>query len=231
MTSEYEIQGQTVRLPVVVRDASTATVVYMVDRAAAQRIVPPEFEVDEAAPGLTQFVILAVDYRDNDLGDYDEVGLVFFVRPKGRPEAEVGTYIHHLPVNQSFTQEAGVKIWGFPKTVEQIAFTTTDDTATCSLHMDGQHVFTLTTPRGGQGETPEASALGYSLIEGVPHALDFSRGARGEGMTPGGAGVVLELGPHPIADELRSLGLPALTPVLSSWTEQFYGTFGEVRPL
>jgi len=49
--SQYTIQGRTVTLPVVVRDASSFTVMYLVDGKAAQAIVPPELEVDEAAPG------------------------------------------------------------------------------------------------------------------------------------------------------------------------------------
>ena len=231
MSSSYEIQGRTVTLPVVVRDASSGTVMYLVDRDAARRIVPPEFEPDEVAPGKTQLCIVMVDYRDNDLGDYDEVGIIFFVRPKGQPEAEVGSYIHHLPVNQSFTQQAGLEIWGFPKTVEEIDFSTHADSATCRLSMSGQHVLTLTLPRGGDGETPDTPALGYTLLEGAPHRIAFSRGGRRESTTPGGDGVSLELGSHPIADELRSLGLPGLTPLLSSWSEHFFGTFGEVEKL
>ncbi len=229
--SSYEIQGRTVTLPVVVRDASSGTVMYMVDRDVAQKIIPPEFEADEMAPGKTQLCIVIVDYRDNDLGDYDEMGIIFFVRPKGRPDAEVGSYIHHLPVNQSFTQQAGALIWGFPKTVEEIDFTTTGDSATCRVSMAGEHVLTLTVPRGGDAETPDTPAVGYTLLDGAPHRIAFSRGGKEEGTRPGGDGVSLELGTHRVADELRSLGLPDLTPLLSSWSEHFFGTFGETEKI
>ncbi len=97
--------------------------------------------------------------------------------------------------------------------------------------MGGQHVLTLTLPRGGDGETPETPALGYTLIRGVPHRIAFSRGGKQEGTRPGGEGVSLELGDHAIADELRSLGLPDLPPLLSSWSEHFFGTFGEVEKI
>jgi len=229
--SSYEIQGRTVTLPVVVRDASSGTVMYRVDRDAAQKIIPPEFETDEVAPGKTQLCIVIVDYRDNDLGDYDEMGIIFFVRPKGQPDAEVGSYIHHLPVNQSFTQQAGAVIWGFPKTVEELDFTTTEDSATCKVSMGGQHVLTLTVPRGGDAETPETPAVGYTLLDGAAHRIAFSRGGKQEATRPGGDGVSLELGTHRIADELRGLGLPDLTPLLSSWSEHFFGTFGETEKL
>jgi hypothetical protein len=222
----YEIQGQTVRMPCVVRDASSGSAMYMVDREAAQKLCPDAFELVEAAPGKTQATIVIVDYRDNDLGDYDEVGIVFFVKPKDDPDAEMGSYIYKLPVNQSFTCEAGCRIWGFPKSVEEIDFSYTDDSATCRLSMGGQHVLTLTVPRGGDNETPDTDATGYTLIEGVPHSNVFSRGGTGERTTPGGDGVELVLGDHPIADELRNLGLPEATPILSAWSEHMRGSFG-----
>ena len=231
MSSSYEIQGQTVKLPAVVRDASSGTAMYMVDAAAVQKLLPDAFEVIEAAPGQTQLTLVIVDYRDNDLGDYDEVGIVFFVRPAGQPDAEMGSYIYKLPVNQSFTCEAGFKIWGFPKTVEEIDFSYADASATCRLTMGGQHVLTLTVPRGGEGTTEDTSAFGYTTIEGIPHRNEFVRGGSGEQTIPGGEGVVLELGDHPIADELRSLGMESASPILSAWSEHMRGNFGRSEKL
>jgi hypothetical protein len=227
----YEIQDKTVTLPAVVRDASSGSVMYMVDLEPAQALIPSAFQAIEAAPGKTQLTLVIVDYRDNDLGDYYEVGIIFFVRPAGEPDAEVGSFIYKLPVNQSFTQEAGFKIWGFPKTVEEISFTYADDSATCRLEMGGQHVFTLTVPRGGDGETPDTNATGYTMIEGIPHRNTFVRGGRGEQTIPGGERVSLELGDHPIADELRGMGLPEASPLLSAWTEHMTGSFGPSEKL
>ncbi len=230
-SESFEIQGRTVTIPAVVRDASSGTAMYMVDAAAAQKLVPDAFEVVEAAPGQTQLTLVIVDYRDNDLGDYDEVGIVFFVRPAGRPEAEMGSYIYKLPVNQGFTCEAGFRIWGFPKTVEEIEFRYADASATCKLTMDGRHVLTLTVPRGGDGSTPDSAAVGYTMIEGIAHQNEFIRGGSGEQTIPGGEGVTLELGDHPIADELRSLGVESAAPLLSNWSEHMRGSFGKSEKL
>ncbi len=227
----FEIQGKTVTLPAVVRDASSGSVMYLVDRDAAQALVPDAFETVEAAPGKTQLTLVIVDYRDNDLGDYDEIGIIFFVRPTGRPDAEVGSFIYKLPVNQSFTSEAGCRIWGFPKSVEEIDFSYADDSATARLTMDGQHVLTLTVPRGGDNSTPDSDAVGYTMIEGVAHENVFTRGGAGEQTVPGGDGVVLELGDHPIAGQLRDLGLPGAPTLLSAWTEHMTGSFGPSRKL
>jgi hypothetical protein len=43
--------------------------------------------------------------------------------------------------------------------------------------------------------------------------------------------VKLELGDHPIADELRALGLPEAPPLLSAWSEHMRGSFGASEKL
>jgi hypothetical protein len=215
----YRIQGQDVHMPVVVRDASAGSAMFLVPASGAQALIPGDaFRVIETDTGETQLVLVMVDYRDNDLGDYDEVGIVLFVRPAGAGPEAAGTYIHRLPVNQSFTQEAGLKIWGFPKTIEQIEIACDASRARVRLDMDGQHVFTLSVPRVvAESEAEPRGQVGYTFIDGVPHVTKSTmEGATS--VTPGGDGVELELGPHPLARQLAELGLPKPS-LLSSWTE------------
>ena len=237
----YVIQGREVRLPVVVRDASSGAATYAVSAAAARRLVPDALEPVEVWPGRALCSLAAIDYRDNDLGDYNEVSIAFFVREKGSPHGlpfvgalaafmrgRVATYIRHLPVDQSFTCEAGRTIWGFPKTVERIEFTHAAARASCALYMGGAHVLTLTVPRGGTRRLPDTVMTTYSLIEGVPHKTAFSSGGEGVGFHLGGA--TLTLGAHPIADELRSLGLPKRA-LMTMWMEHMHGSFDAARRL
>jgi hypothetical protein len=225
MTS-FEILGQTVTLPVEVRDASSATVMFEVDHQAAQALSP--FPVVESAPGKAQLALALVDYRDNDLGRYHEVGIIFFVQPEGR---EAGNYIRHLPVDQEFTNVAGNVIWGFPKTVRQIDVTTTDEQSRWVLTMDGELVLDVTVPRGGTDEMPQMQMQTYTIRGGVPCATAFSQGGTGSQLTLGGEGVSVTLGGHPVAKELESLGLPDAPIVLATWLEHMQGTFGEAVPL
>jgi hypothetical protein len=231
----YEIQGHTVKLPVVVRDASAAVATWLVSAAAAQRLVPAPFVVAQVLPGRTPLAIAAIDYRDNDLGDYDEVSITFFVRPKGAPAGipylgalldlvggRLGTFIHALPVNQPFTCEAGRTIWGFPKSVQEIAIESNARRAMCRLSMDGQHVLTLCLPRGGARTLPDTDTTTYTRIEGVPHRTRFTQGGSGVGFSLGGARI--QLGSHPLAEALRSLGLPKRA-LMSMWTEHLHGRF------
>src|SRR4051794_18262241 len=229
MSKQYDVQGRTVAMPVEVRDATTATVIYDVDLDAASALAPAGFQIIESSPGKAQLAIALVDYRDNDLGTYHEIGTIFFVRPVGGgPD---GTFITHLPVDAEFTCAAGNEIWGFPKSVERIDVTDTETSSRWALTMDSELVLDLTVPRGsGADEMPMMPMTSYTLLLGRPHATTFTQGGAGFSMTFGGEGVELTLGGHPIAKELESLGLPR-EPALSTWLQRMRGSFEEPRPL
>ncbi len=232
----YVIQGRTVNMPCIVRDACSATATWLVSSRVAQGLLPgPELEIAEILPGRGLLSIACIDYRDNDLGDYNEVSIAFFVRRrgdrKGVPYAGAAmdmmrgllpTHIVHLPVNQSIACDAGQIIWGFPKTVDEIDFDTSGDRARCIWNKDGQNVLKLSLPIGGQRDFPEKRLCTYSYIDGVLHETRFVSSAKGLGVQMGGAEI--ELGAHPIADEMRSLGLPKPA-LMSLWMGKMKGRF------
>ncbi len=233
----YEFQGREVRLPCQVRDASSGSATFLVGARAARAMLPGEtYDVVEILPGRALLSLAIIDYKDNDLGDYNEVSLAFVVRertaPRGLPylgaawnvaRGRLATFIHWLPVNQGFTRDAGEGIWGFPKTVEEIDFDYAEDRATCRLAAGGRHVLTLSLPRGGKKTLPDNELVTYTYIQGVPHKTRFTSGAEGFGFA-GGGGARLELGDHPYADQLRTLGLPK-KPLMCTWMERMHGTF------
>jgi hypothetical protein len=228
--------GREVTAPVVVRDASSSAATWLVPAAAARRLLPgPELDVIEVLPGRTLFSLACIDYRDNDLGDYNEVSLAFFVRERGAPagvpylgaiveflQSRAATYIWHLPVNQQFTCDAGRGIWGFPKSVESIEFHDGDSRRECRLTMGGRHVLTFSSARGGGRTLPDTPMTTYSYIDGALHRTTFVAGARGVGFALGGAELVL--GDHPIADDLRKLGLPKRA-LMTVWMGHQHGRF------
>jgi hypothetical protein len=236
MAVAHVIQGQEVTLPCIVREASSGAVTYLVDARAARAMLPDDtYEVVELLPGRGLLSLAIIDYKDNDLGDYNEVSIAFMVRPPGKGggipylggwldllRGNLSTYIHWLPVNQTFTREAGAEIWGFPKTVEEIGFEYAEDRATCRLTADGRHVLTLSVPRGGTRTLPDSAMNTYTYIHGVPHRVPFHSGAAGFGFKLGGA--ELKLGDHPYAEQLRGLGLPR-RPLMCTWMEKMHGRF------
>jgi len=236
----YVFEGRRVETPVAVRDASSASAAFVVPSAVAERMLPPDLRPAEVAPGRSLFSIAAVEYRDNDLGDYNEVSLAFFVRLRSERRAgwiknvlgffagSLPTYIHRLPVNQTFTCAAGRGIWGFPKTVERIEIDRSDDRFRCTLTCDGREVLSFGVRRGGGTKLRDKRMLTYTRIDDVTHVTQFTSGAHGVGVHLRGA--ELELGDHPIADELRALGLPKHA-LLSVWMEHMHGRFDAPVPV
>ena len=234
--ASYVIQGRTVELPCHVRDACSASATWLVSARAAQALLRgPELEIAEVLPGRGLLSIACIEYRDNDLGDYNEVSIAFFVRRPGEKtgvpylgaaarmmRGQLPTHIVHLPVNQAFTCEAGRVIWGFPKTVDEIDFDTAGDRARCVWNKDGQNVLKISLPSGGSRDFPEQMLSTYSYIDDALHVTRFTSSAENLGVRMGG--VQLALGAHPIADELRSLGLPKPA-LMSMWMGKMRGRF------
>jgi len=229
-------------MPVEVRDASTATATFLASTEAARSLLPgPELVPVEILPGRTLFSIAAIDYRDNDLGDYNDISLAFFVRdrpaPQGLPylgtvldflRGRVATYIWKLPVNQSFTRDAGAGIWGFPKTVDVIDIDDAHGTRCARLVMDGRHVLTFTAPATGRRTMPDTETTTYTYVDRRLHTTTFSMGATDVGVALGGS--TLTLGDHPIADDLRRLGLPRRA-VMTMWMGHQHGRFDAAVPV
>ena len=229
-TTWGEIQGRAITFPMEVQELRAATLLFSVPAPAAAALLPGEaFEVVEVAPGTAQLVMAACDYVRNPWGSYDELNLGFLARPTGAPPEVVGSFVYRMPVNQAFTCEAGNRVMGFPKTVEDLTISYTDTTGTVRLAMDGRHVLTLEFPRVAPLAPPErVAATSYSYLDGVPHATDLAMDMGTGFIDP--ADVLLELGDSPVADELRSLGLPC-PPDLAMWGEGLSATFHLGHPI
>jgi hypothetical protein len=234
----WTVQGRTIRLPVEVRRAAQWGVQYLVPAAAAQRIVGPTgLEVTGPVPGRAMVALAACRYDDTDLDPYHEVAVSFVVRPhdapRGAPWSQrirefaggaIGAYIHRLPVDQAFTCEAGRDIWGFPKWMTSIDIdeptmpgTRAGGATSVRLVDDGVHVLTLTVASGGRLRLPSQAPPSYSFADGILRRTTWSTSSEGVSGRFGGA--TLTLGDHPMADELRSLGLPKRALFSSSATQ------------
>jgi hypothetical protein len=205
----YPVQDQRVTLPVRVRDAAVASAMFLVPKATAQRIIGYSgLSVVSPLPGRAVCSLAFIRYADGDLGPYHEVAVAFLV--KG------GAFIHRLPVNQAFTLEAGRTIWGFPKVLAEIPMDLSSRINRCLLRLDGQDVLELAVRPGlplPGGAAPPVTA--FSCLDGVTRRTPWAMKPSGVRMRPGG--VRVRLGDHPVAAELRSLGLDR-TPALASTT-------------
>ena len=215
----YRVEGRDVVLPLQVREASSVAAMFLVPTRAVRALVThPNLQVPELWPGRTLLSLGLIDYLDNDLGDYNEISVAFFVRygqkrpgrfgslPLGLARGDVQPYIHRLPVNQPFSCAAGVQIWGFPKTVDDLEFHDVPGRRRAIWRSEGRLVLECEARMGGRGSFRDRHMLSYSVRDGVLYRTPFTSHAEEVGVRPGG--MKLTLGDHPIADELRGLGLP-----------------------
>lgn len=234
--TNFSIQGRTVALPVEIRAARSWAATYVVPAEPAQAIVGPSgLEIAEMRPGKAILSIAAMRYEDGDLDRYNEVAVAFLVRQHdaepARPAARAlevarnrtGVFIHHLPVDQGFTLEAGRTIWGYPKFMAGIDIDEHDRETTIALRHDGAHVLTLTVRRGMRPWPRIPNVPTYTLMDGVLRRTPWETWHDGTRGRLGGAQI--ELGSHPIADELRSLGLPKRA-LMSTSVDRVRARFG-----
>lgn len=224
-----ELEGVSIDFPMVVERMHSATLTYTVPLDAARALLPGDaFDVAEGAPGTGTFVMALVDYLDNPWGDYDEVNFGLLAHPAGRPE-QVGAFVYRMPVDQEFTRRAGNEVLGLPKTVEDLRFEYSEGRVQVHLSMGGRHVISVDLPRAAStGPTELTPATTFSYLGGVPTELPLAI-ELGTGLVDP-ADVRVELGDSPVADELRSLGLPG-APDFALWGENLRGVFGRPRPL
>src|SRR5215475_1770753 len=222
--SQHTIAGTVLTMPVKIRTANQHMAMFSVDADAAQRLIDYSgLKVCRYIPGRAIVVLMLMHYIDGDLGQYFEYGTNVMVNPPGSnatgPNAlqSAGAFIHHLPVDQAFTLEAGQKIWGYPKVMaaftvrngRQFGFDVSIDgrlavgmefqpgLAIPSVLTSREQVYRTYSHR--DGITRET--LGHTKLSGVRYRL---------------GGVRVWLGDHPYAKELAALGLPKRALVSSS---------------
>jgi hypothetical protein len=222
------IQGREVQMPVEVRDASVAAATFIVPAAAVERLVAPTgLTVARVLGGRALCSLAFIDYKDNDLGDYNEVAVAFLVRPHDR-SGGMAPYIHRLPVDQSFTCEAGQTIWGFPKWVTSMSVADEGGARSIVLGDDGRHVLTLAVRRSPIPLPSRDLVMhAYSFRDGVLRRTRWTTRNAGVHGRPGGATLVLGSG-HPMADELRSIGFPRRA-LMTSTVAHMAATFDDAE--
>lgn len=236
--TEHTIAGTVLTMPVRVRTAHQHTAMFVVGADAAQRMIDYSgLRVCRFGKNRALVVLMLMRYEDTDLGQYYEYGTNVMVNPPGSDASgmsalqSAGAFVHHLPVDQSFTLEAGRTIWGYPKVLadftvrngRQFGFDVT---------IDGQHAVSMEFRPG----LPVPSTLTskkqvhstYSHLDGITRETEGEMVLSGVQYRLGG--VEVRLGEHPYAKELASLGLPKRAFVSSS-ASNVDMTFGDAKEI
>jgi hypothetical protein len=211
--ASVRVLDQDIPVPVVVRKATSVAATYRVDGDAVQAIVGEHgltaARRDDGTGGLS---VAGVRYLDGDLGTYDELAIAYDVVDPDDP-AGVAQLIAHLPVDGALTCAAGRGLWNFPKWVTDVRFIDEADEVGIVLEEEGETVLELRVPRRDAIELGdiEMPLVSLGAIEGKVQRTVSTMRFGGASMATGSA--ALTLGErHPLARELRALGLPEAQP-------------------
>lgn len=214
--TQHTIAGTVLTMPVRIRQADVHTALFSVAADAAQAMIDYSgLRVCQYRPGRAVVNLMLARYVDGDLGAYHEFGTAVMVNPPGsdrrgpRALASASAFIHHLPVDQEFTCEAGRTIWGFPKIMAD--FTVRDGRRFgFDVSAGGAHIATVEFGRGlpvpPVFTARQRELTAFSHLDGVTREVSWQM--RVSGLRARAGGATLRLGEHPIGRELATLGLP-----------------------
>lgn len=237
--TNYTIDGKEISFPVVVSDASMLMNGFLVNAKAAQATLEGTgFRVVEIFPGKAILQLLAVDYKVNDLGDYNEGAIIFPVLTPGEKKpfpffgalrrmgnGSIGNFVYRMPVDQEFTTHAGRFIWGFPKWMSRIDIEFGANVARGSFIDEGELVYSIEAKAGGDTTPKEQRAASLAIRDGKAWKTYGNNASSGLTFSLGGKAP--DIGDsHPLAKELRALGLPK-KPMFTVSVKKTHMTFGE----
>lgn len=178
----------------------------------------------DVMPGRCLVTIAGVQYRESDLGPYNElvvaVPIAFGAHAlpvldavrQGFGRAFNG-FIWQMPVTTAVARDAGLALAGFPKFIADIRFEVDDRRVRCTLFEDGAPSVCLGADAGSDDGERQLKARGYTQPGRVPLVSTFlmrqtrfrDHVQRGAAQLDLGAGMTartlrrLELGDHPVA--------------------------------
>ena len=165
--------------------------------------------------GIVSFT--AYEYRESDIGPYNEVSIgipvtideetpIFSGILRKMPETLL-SYSHHLPVTTEIAREVGYEFAGYPKFIAEIEFTEEDDWINCELRTESQHILTLS-GRHLMGKVyPRFRVHPITYRNGYILRSELVMSEREMGSSNRAEDVKIELGEHPIAEEIKGLKL------------------------
>ncbi len=226
-----------VKLPIFYYDVSAALVFFWSDyKKAVEQLDGTGLEVCKFFNGSALNGLAFYEYRNSDIGPYNEVGLATavysektkkpqlylpdFLRPAQK--RKLGFYIHHLPVSTEAACAAGKEIWGFPKFTTELPFSLRGNYFDASvLDPDGQTILSLKGPLNLGVPLP-----GFDLLLFSNHKNQQLRtivDVKSTFKTGFATGLKLQIGQssHPMTQSLHALGLDGVRPFVAQTTTQF----------
>ena len=168
-------------------------------------------------PGRTIVAITAYQYRDTDLGPYNEVSVSvpvtmdrnppMFTGILRKPPANPKAFILHLPVTTELARALGVEMAGYPKFIADIEFVEENDWVTCTVAAEERYILSFSGRKLALDRAPRYCLYPITYRNDYLLRSEFLIASRQMGSSSSAQDVQIVFGDHPIAEEMKHLDL------------------------
>lgn len=155
---ELLIRGFKSKTPLFFQDLSMMLGIFTIDYKAAKKYLPSnDFKLISPFPGKALIGINCFEYKNTDIGPYNEVSIAIAVERKGlKPgfvsiinssvEQTFHANILQLPVTTDVALHGGLDFFNYPKYLAEIEFSENDKSRTCTVQDQetGELIFSFT---------------------------------------------------------------------------------------
>lgn len=218
--SDVTIAGQPAKMPIFYYDGTATSAMFAARLGALRRLMPdPRFSPARLAPGLGAVAITCFEYRDTDIGPYNELAISvvlnepwFLPNLPGRAliaslrRRQLHAWVHHLPVTTEIARAGGVDFYNYPKFIAGIDFQESEERRVCRLSEGAEDILTLSGERIATPRSEQFQLFSHLWMDRQPQSSEFKINAIEMGVSLSPQAATLELGErHPIARELADL--------------------------
>jgi len=214
------LAGEAAKLPIFYYDGTAQTAVFPARLGALRGLLPdPRFVPARLAPGLGAVAVTCFEYRDTDIGPYNELAITIVLNNPpfasnlpgrallaGLRNKQLHAWVHHLPVTTEIARAGGVELYNYPKFVGSIDYEERAGRRTCRLGEGDEHILTLDGPLIDTPRSGELQLFSHLWMDRQPQESEFKLNIVASGRSLRAGAAALDLGErHPIARELADV--------------------------
>ena len=217
---DMEIDGSRAMRPVFYYNNFSMTAMYTATTKQILKYIPhPDMHPIEMVPGKALVGFTAFEYRDSDIGSYNEFSIAVMIKWGGKSipgltmmnqmiSGNFSAYVWHLPVTTEAARFGGVVLYGLPKFIAGVDFRRDDQSVSCEVSEGKNKILSFTgrVLKTSPGKISKVKT--YSIKDGIPLATNIHTNQVEFAKSSDKNSAHIEIGDnHAICNELKDINL------------------------